>query len=93
MNKIEGNVLGRINSDSLWAVFDLATLTDFFGSKYKSKSGASALSSMSKDPDVTFIGGLLIKLALINRYNAEKVFTSHYKSTNNIRLIYIVHAQ
>lgn len=75
VNKVERDDLTNGNGDSIQAVYALAAMTDFFGSKYNSPSMSvgSVLSSMSKDSDVKFIGGLLIKLALIVHHNKENV--------------------
>lgn len=73
--EVDAHQLLEANIGAFCTTFGLASLTDFFGSRYDATKAnmAKTLKLMSEDADVKFIGGLLIKLALIIRLNTSPV--------------------
>lgn len=64
-----------IYSSIAHVLFILATDTDFFGIRYKRTDidKAAMTGMMSLDPDVIFVGGLLVKIAFVLLTNAYQV--------------------
>lgn len=70
-DKVSARVLREAALSALRIVFIIATYTDFFGTQYKRSQmyDTDIVLDMSKNPDVLFIGGLLMRIFLVVRTN------------------------
>lgn len=69
-----GNIINAV-ANALGVLFHLATATDIFGQTYEQEymDNRDILLSMSKNPDVIFVGGLITKLCLLSQVHHEMV--------------------
>lgn len=66
------------------SVLFLAFYTDFFGTQYDREKNHDVhlIREMAKDPNIVFVGRLLVKLALIAKINAPNVSNLFYFHSN-----------
>lgn len=80
VDKVPHEKLVQASSTALCILYHTATRTNFFGTHYERQemSDKNIALSMSQNPDITFVGGLLFKLALIVQFNGFTVIRIYY---------------
>lgn len=85
VGKLNENNFQKMVANTIRYSFYFTTATDFFGQKYKleNTSDKDVLLLMSRDPDVLFVGGLLLKIISILHLNAKPVSVKVFNCKEN----------